>query len=54
MGSTKSREIPANSPYAKTDFHAMPIEQVEKVLSTHVHTGLNATQIAERLALIGV
>lgn len=53
MGSTKSREIPANSPYAKTDFHAMPIEQMEKVLSTHVHTGLNATQIAERLALIG-
>lgn len=54
MGSkSKIKEIPADSPYARRDFHALNDTQVEKLLSTHFSHGLNNTQVAERLSLIG-
>ena len=50
---TKIKEIPADSPYARNDFHVLTAPQVEKLLSTHINQGLNNTQIAERLSLVG-
>lgn len=50
---TKSKEIPPDSPYARDDFHSLSVSRVETLLSTHINQGLNTTQIAERLGLIG-
>ncbi|CDO96311.1 unnamed protein product [Kluyveromyces dobzhanskii CBS 2104] len=50
---TKSKTIPADSPYARNNFHALTALEAEKLLATHVNQGLNTTQIAERLALVG-